>query len=687
MKNILLGASLLLSTSGAFAQLTVKPNAGNPSYMYVKDQIVYVEDGINLEVNPASDFEASIYLRDGGQLIQGDHGASTNSGNGYLSAQQITKPTNAYAYYYWASPVGVPGASETRGTNSNFGIEGMYQALGISGHTTPQYDPNNPEAENNILKVGTKAQPVETTPQRNGFRDVENANELTISTRWLYMRQSPQTEAEAAYTRVNSSNNVPAGFGFTMKGVEFGPQPIVDTGGNIEDDWQQLYEFRGRPNSGTFEIDVQGPVSGDPSGVGFDQRMTLAGNPYPSALDLNWVFYDSENADLGAFYYYDEDRTIGSHFYSEVPAGFATWVPSASYDPNAPGQSGYEPGNYTAAMFYIWNKFGSASGPGNTSTTGKTATRIAPIGQGILFAGNTTTQSTVKIKNSHRRFIKEGGNSIFHKPEPGDGGFLATNEEGSNNAASRGSDVLASQINRKAKLRLYVVFDDALTRDLLLTFNPEATDGFDRGYDGPSPMGKGSDAFYPIKIDGEMRPFVINGINFTQDKRIPIAFTLDKQRKIRVVVAEEVRKPYQNVYLYDSVEHRFMVLSQTAGTLSGHSFNLPAGDYLDRFFIVFNRSVGGTPWKPADVNTFKTQVDVFQNNPSQQLEIKNPYNHDIKSMNMFDMAGKLVISEKNLGERGHYSFPTGNLSDGVYIIKMTTANDMPIDYKVVIMNR
>src|SRR5690554_1384627 len=573
MKNILLGTALLLTANGAMAQLTVKPNGTDPSYMYVKDQVVYVENDINLTVNPGTDYEASIYLRDGGQLIQGDHATSTNSGNGYLSVQQKTEPTNAYAYYHWASPVG--NSQDLGGTpgDINFGVGSIYQPLG------------GPDGLS--LEDGTRAQQAQTTPLRNGFRDPDNGNILTISTRWLYTRLDPLTEEEDAYQRINSNNAVPAGYGFTMKGVHEGPQPTEDRGGP-ESDHEEIYEFRGRPNSGTFEIPVREPDISDPSGVGVSQRMTLAGNPYPSALDLNWVFNDPENTALAAFYYYDADRTVMSHFYSDKPYGYATWVPSGPFDSKYPWETGYNGGSSTDATFYIWDKFGTATG--NLGNQTARATRIAPIGQGIMFGGNTQIETDVMVKNSHRRFIKEGIHSVFHKPAPGEGGLSTVHGEGSDAPESQSAISLSTDIslyNLVSKLRLYVVFDDALTRDLLLTFSNEATDGFDRGYDAPSPFGMGSDAFYPISINGELRPFVINGTNYSHDKRIPLAFSLDRQRKINVMVAEEIRKPYREVFLYDSFEHRYWVLTQEE--LRGISFNLPAGDYLDRFYIVFDR--------------------------------------------------------------------------------------------------
>src|SRR5690554_390932 len=108
MKNILLSSALLLTSAAAFAQLAVKPNGGTSSYIYVKNEVLYVKEEVNLTKNPVGDTEASIYLRNGGQLIQMENGTSLNTGDGFLSVQQTTPETNAFAYRYWCSPVGDP---------------------------------------------------------------------------------------------------------------------------------------------------------------------------------------------------------------------------------------------------------------------------------------------------------------------------------------------------------------------------------------------------------------------------------------------------------------------------------------------------------------------------------------------------------------------------------------------------
>ncbi|MCB0465909.1 MAG: T9SS type A sorting domain-containing protein, partial [Aequorivita sp.] len=152
-------------------------------------------------------------------------------------------------------------------------------------------------------------------------------------------------------------------------------------------------------------------------------------------------------------------------------------------------------------------------------------------------------------------------------------------------------------------------------------------------------------------------------------------------------VVEEVKKPYQHAYLFDSQENTYKELSST--TAARVSLTLPAGTYNDRFFIVFRnpnlkRDIPKTEIEAKDA--VLANIDFFQNNPIKQLEISNPEGYTIKSARVYDMNGKLVIQEKNLGSNNKYSFYTGNLSDGVYLVKLTTSDDIAIDYKVIVHN-
>ncbi|NLN25910.1 MAG: T9SS type A sorting domain-containing protein [Bacteroidetes bacterium] len=648
MKSNLLLISLLFSPFVIYSQLSVKPAGTSDTYIYVKDELLFVKEDIHLESNPTATTNASIYLRDGGQLLQ-EGAVSNNSGDGFLSVIQTTNPTNAYAYYYWGAMVGNPALGGGTPGNKNFGVGNIYQPL------------NGP--------LGIVAQPAATTTAREGI-----INPLTISTRWLYHHMTPGTEAAGAYTRMNTNYSLQPGFGFTMKGVG-----IPSSGMGHE----QMYEFRGRPHSGDFQIPV---LSEDVNG---EAMMTLAGNPYPSALDLNRVWFDPDNSGkIKQILFYDEDRSAMNHTYSGKPYGYGIWVPGIDADLDGlPGDATYNPGLYTSAPFFIYNEGGSTGG-GSVGTGAFRTPRLAAIGQGFMLVGTAegTTPDYVTIKNSHRRFIRDNSlvmhksaNSTVHEE-------LARAPKDPKPNATFKTFTTVAEAMRTPQTRFYVTFDNNVTRDLLLVFSNDASDSFDVGIDAVNPFVKAKDAAFPI-LDNQGRkiPHVINGTDFGPGKRIPLSFTLNQPGRVMIKVAEEVNAPYTEMYLYDALNETYKQLHYKQSR-RGVPLNLTSGKHDDRFYIVFEK-VDVLPWRPSvNAHEFRSNVHVFQNNNQRQLEIRNPNGYEIKTLTVYDMTGKQVLHKNNLGKQTTHSFYSGNLSDGVYIVKIQTVDDQLFDYKALVHN-
>ena len=68
------------------------------------------------------------------------------------------------------------------------------------------------------------------------------------------------------------------------------------------------------------------------------------------------------------------------------------------------------------------------------------------------------------------------------------------------------------------------------------------------------------------------------------------------------------------------------------------------------------------------------------------LTILNTYKKDIKSVSLYDITGKLILNKENLGTNDSYQFATGALSDGVYIVKLNTADNVSIEKKIIVGN-
>lgn len=602
MKNLLLLFALTVCTIQSKAQLHVSPNAGADSYVYVNDQILFVEQGIQLAKNTTANEEPSIYLRNGSQLIQGAT-ASVNSGNGSISVFQNTPNDDSWDYTYWSAPVGRPHWS-------------------LSG---------NRSFDANLISDSLTLKSSQTAAFTNSLNGIESP--LTISRRWIYRHLQGQEE-ESSYERIgNSWNMLPAGLGYTMKGV-----------GTTNHD--QVYDFRGRPNSGDISVNV------------YLNEWTLSGNPYPSALDLNAFYHDADNSEIFQFWYYDEDRTVNSHYYSDKPFGYGTYVPGSS-DPGGDIDGGlWAPATYT-----IWNANGDIVGPSAGSGDAGLKHRFAPIGQGFMIVGGAT--GSVVFKNAHRRYKKEGNESDFRTPLRIDG---------------------YNEINPNAlpQIRINTNFVESHVRQILLAFSDHSSDRYDRGFDGISPMDAPSEIYFPVNItDAVVKPFVIQTLPFDLEKRIPVTIKVNQsQQNVELEVVSTVNF-YEDVYLFDRVAQTYQEIS------NGHksSTMLNPGNYEKRFYIVFQdpRDTSSTI-KSLEEEAMIT-MKFFQNNPSKQLEVTNPEGYDIKQAQIFDMAGKLVYNGTNLGTETNLTFPTSQFSDGVYLVNLTTSNHGTITHKINVFNK
>lgn len=624
MKNLLLSAALLLSSFGAIAQLFVEPNGATDSFVYVSDQVLFVEQDIEMTANPTAALKASIYLRDGGQLIQGAS-SSDNSGSGKLSVYQNAPNSDQYTYNYWCSPVSITPVGVGKEGNKNFGLFRLFQIDGVTESTQTQVEYNG----------------------LNG-----SSSPLTIANRWIYYKPRGMEE-ESAYVWAGHENVIPAGMGFTMKGVDAGPVPTTG----------YEYDFRGRPNNGDIDVQV------------FNGEWTLTGNPYPSALDLNRVFWDSDNVEILQFRYWDEDKTKNSHFYSENAGGYGTWIPGPTNADGVPTDPGFEAGLYTAPTFSIYNSDGTSVPDPGAATPGMYNRRFAPIGQGFLVEAS--SNGTITLKNSHRRFVQEG--TANHSE------FRLQGEPQTDIDPRTGRPFVSAPNPSRVvlpQLRINTTFGTTNTRQVLLAFSDNSTDGFDRGQDAKSPMDGTSEAYLPVGWEQVKDACVISTLPFKREKQIPITFSIAEQGEVLMTVIEQIKFDNNVAYLWDSLEHTFQVISDEGEA----TVTLDAGLYENRFFIVFKSFREMQADSQSKKEEILASVDVFQNNPVKQLEVGNPEGYEIQSANIFDMSGKLVLSESNLGNSNRLTFPTGNLSEGIYLVMLTTNDGITIDHKITVQN-
>lgn len=601
----------VLSGIAASAQLYI---AANPnSYVYVGNQFVYVKQDVNLQNT------SNLYLRDGGQLLQGTTGTSTNQGEGKLSVFQEGTVDN-FEYNYWCSPVGNPSAAVG---NEAFGVTMLNQPSSV-----------------------TASVPATMLPMSALNGEAANPG-LRIAPRWVFKFLSSINYSE--WVSVGPASTIAAGEGFTMKGTSgddasFSEGGVANNPAGVD---AQRYDFRGKPNDGNITINV---------GAG---KMTLTGNPYPSAIDLQQFLLDpANNACTGIAYFWEQDKTVNSHLIAAYQGGYGTYAAGTN--------------TYVAADFYAYN--GAGTQLGDTGNNGANVPRkFSPVGQGFMIEG--ATNGTVTMKNNFRVFQKEGVLSQFARPVASGHG-TATPGPSTNYPeipSVSGFDYTQVSMLPNPQIRFNVLMNNQGIRELALTFHPMATDGVDRAMDAKSPGSAPIDSFFAL----EGGQYVIGAIDYDINKKMPLGLKNNVETTFRIRAAEMINfDEAENVYLHDKTTDTYHDIKFT-----DYEFTVPAGGDTNRYEITFINTALGVPG--VGDNAF----DVLQDNDAQQLVVSNPDLIDLSSCSLYDITGKLVMYKSKLGAESVYRFSTVGLSEGIYIVKLLTDKGQSFSRKVSIFRK
>ena len=98
------------------------------------------------------------------------------------------------------------------------------------------------------------------------------------------------------------------------------------------------------------------------------------------------------------------------------------------------------------------------------------------------------------------------------------------------------------------------------------------------------------------------------------------------------------------------------------------TINLPAGEYLDRFSMVFSTS----STLSIEDNVIVQDINTYYNNSQTSIIINNPKLHNITSVKLYNILSQEIFSETDIDTSDYTTLKTGKLSTGTYIIKMKT---------------
>lgn len=705
MKYLLVLASLTL-TYVAQAQLYVQPSTAEATYIYVDDTFIFVEEDIELSTNRAlttadRDFP-NILLRNEAQLLQGNDTA-LNAGNGLVSVYQ-EGTVNNFDYNIWASPVGLTEADAAMTATS-------------PGNRDFAFRPQTAGYIDNILWTPTTVTLSNEAVAVTGFDGNSSLNNLNIASYWLWTFKSGTNYAE--FIHLSNINSLEAGYGFTMKGVSgtdtnSGGETTPNNNGNFTDGEGQRYDFRGRPNNGTITGVTVGPTTNTAT-----PTQTMVGNPYPSALDLSRFLIENSGSGVysytftnfdgtmetvninrksvtnGIAYFWDSDPTVNSHYLVDYQGGYGTFSPIGVM-----GGTGV----YVNASYLTYTNDGDVA----TDTTNDGAfyeRRFSPVGQGFFITGaevqNAPTNPTELIfTNDQRIYIPEG---VANHSE------FRSNEENTNDEVVPGIGVAVyypdvTALEKPRHIKILAGINDTYSRQLAIAFSDEATEGVDIAMDAQTVDQLGTDVGFII---GENSNYVINAVPRDEYQWIPLSLKLSETTELKFTVEFAEQFEYNDVFLVDNLTGDYHQIYEDEAIMQ-----LDAGVYDDRFFIRFTDQAAEEEEEEEEDNDTEEEEDteeevvlvnveeqdpfveestlesftILQNNTNNQLEIYNPEIIDINNVSLFDMLGKQIFKEIDMGAREQYIFPTNTIATGIYIVKFTTASGLTKGRKISVVN-
>ena len=655
MRNFYSKLFFLLLPALATSQLYVG-TASDSSFVYNMNEIVYVHQNIQL-TGATNKTEGNIYLRGDGQLIQGDN-SSENSGTGSLSAIQVNTQ-NRWDYHFWASPV-----SDTVSTNTSIYSgtnEGNSQFYHTGDNGGGLFQPSNYSSKPNTIV----SNPITFISGYDGRVGAGNA--IEIAEYWLYKYIAKSGYSGWQQLKGNALN---PGEGYAMKGVGTSTSPGF-----------YPIDFRGKPNNGTINVKV------------IPDNQTLVGNPYPSAMNLSYYLLSNSGADettlnncvardtgtrsavnttiTGEAFFWQSNPNVQSHYLVDYEGGYGTFTPVACNSTGA----------YSPATFVRYDNDGNEIAGSETGAKGDSIPRhIAPIGQGFFVQGAENLDSSqdhyVTALNDFRVFVAESADNYSV--------FKSNTNKGKDQGSATKNLVAGGQVfDDKGyvtlpEFKVETFINNTYNRVLTGVMFDSATLNKDKAMDGSNISEIATDVSF--KLPDTDKPIITNVFPYDIEVKLPLKISGNNATNTyRMIISSLNFTPDESIYLHDKQTDEYHdILNQS------YEFELEKGTYTDRFEIVFKDE---KTLDVEEVEEVKRSFNIYQNNGRAELTVLNPLQTELKEITVFDISGRLLVSKINEGTNEKVVIPSSAWSDGVYIVRVTTKDNIEYSKKVSVRNR
>ncbi|MEQ6122914.1 T9SS type A sorting domain-containing protein [Pseudotenacibaculum sp. MALMAid0570] len=404
-----------------------------------------------------------------------------------------------------------------------------------------------------------------------------------------------------------STGNVNIAEGFIMKSTGRAPQNFT---------------FMGSPNDGDYtKVLTPGTTS-------------LLGNPYPSVINTQQFITDNDAVIDGTLYFWEHqgesttDSQVEGHGRFGYIGGYSQRNSAMGVAANSvtDGTAGLGEGTYTAPPQYI------------------------AVGQGFFVSAPANKGGTLTFQNSQR---EANTNNVFFR-----------NSQVTLPNFKLGMDYIDNGIrfdpDNGNLLPPVAGFENfAVHRQLGINFKQGNTFEYESGFDSQTFDLQPTDMFWDFEeIDSNL---IIAGVGaLSAELQVPLGIQIQSDDPISIMIDEKENMDGYNIYLGDLVTGLLYNLENPI------ELDLPKGTYTDRFILLF----GGTALSNDDI-PFLQDFNVFMNNTTDQIIIRNNNNSVIKKVELFNILGQPIKTWNNLDNSTVQTLdviaPTA-----IYIVKVTT---------------
>jgi hypothetical protein len=370
----------------------------------------------------------------------------------------------------------------------------------------------------------------------------------------------------------------------------------------------QNFTFMGSPNDGTY-TKVLTPGT-----------TSLLGNPYPSVINSQEFLTDNDDVIDGTLYFWEHQGETTTTSVQAEGHGEQGYIGGYSQRNQAMGVAANSVVDGTAGL-----GAGSYTSP----------PQFIAVAQGFFVSAPANKGGTLRFENSQRTASTD--NFFFRNNDP-------------------------TEDLPKLKIGMdYISETDApIHRQLGINFKEGHDFTYQSGFDSQVFDLQPTDMFWDFEeIESNL---VIAGVGeLSADLQVPLGFQIDSDFPVKVMLDETENMEGYDIYLGDLVTGRLYNLETPV------DLDLPKGTYSGRFILMF----GGEALSNGE-NPLLQGFNVFMNNETDQIIIRNNNNSVIKKVELFNILGQPVKMWENLDATQVQHALDIFAPTAIYVVKVTT---------------